>query len=179
MEPRLGILLFLSVACLPCKTGSIYVEPEPGLFIQKQQLTAAGSHSQKGSPGKIILTQCQTHGPSTLFLPPWVREVQITEHSTHCLCWYSFLCVSLELPWYQHKSLLQSSWFDSETGRDLLIPPSLLSAHSLRHPFSLGCSHTFLCQEIPSCTEIHSAVLFHHWDISRQGLCICHIYHVC
>lgn len=48
---------------------------------------------------------------------------------------------------------------------------------SLMYPFSLGCTHIFQCQEIPSCTQIHSAVFFHCWGISRQGLCI-YVIHV-
>lgn len=142
--------------------------------MQKQQLTAAGSHSQKGSPGKIILTQCETHGPSTLFLLPWVREVQITEQSPHCLCCSSCLCVSSELPWYQHKSFLPALDLAHRQGETCSsLPHSFLLI--LRHPFSLGCIHTFLCQEIPSCTKIHSAVFFHCWVLAEKD-CIHVIY---
>lgn len=58
-DTRLGISLFHSVASLLCR--SVCMEPDPGLFIQREQLPAAGSHSQKGSPGRIILTQRETH----------------------------------------------------------------------------------------------------------------------
>lgn len=45
------IPLFLPVACLPCRTDSICMEPDPpGLFIQKQQLPEGFSREDYSDP---------------------------------------------------------------------------------------------------------------------------------
>lgn len=82
-----------------------------------------------------------------LCLFQWVRQVHIIEQNKRYICWYSFLCVSLELPWHQHKNTTMSSRFDSDR--------SACPFFTYFFPFScqflsLEFIHTFLCKAVPS-----------------------------
>lgn len=144
----LGFPLFPAVACLPCEADGICGEPDPcSLYPAAAAHCSQHSYSPKGSLRLFSLTQCVTHGFSTLPLLCWVRQVH-TEENKHRICCYSSLSVSSELPWYQHTNTTMSSGFVSE--RDFLLPSSLVCPHPLGSP-SFHSSSAHLCaRQLPS-----------------------------